>query len=71
MEEYQEMCGLCGRLVGRTESPAVFRLVEDHWTYSEDWKEVVMICQKCFTKHVFVGLWMKGAFDAKAPDKTE
>jgi len=69
--EYQEMCGLCGRLVGMSESPTVFRLVEDHWSHRETWEEMVMICQKCFTEHVFIGLFRKGAFDAKTPSEIE
>lgn len=69
--EWQEKCSLCGRKVGRTESPAVFRLMEDHWSYCETWDELLMICQECFARHVFVSLFLRKACDAKTLSKTQ
>lgn len=70
-EEWQEKCSVCGRMVGRSNSPSVMRLMLDTWTYRENWVELVVICERCFSTIMFSGVQLKDVIYAKISDEVE
>lgn len=60
IDEYKELCPICERRVGRSNSPRMFRIIMDYWTYPAEWKEIVAICERCFTDIFLGGLKLRG-----------
>lgn len=70
-DEWQEMCSVCGRMVGASSSPRVVRIVLDSWSHRESWEEVGMLCERCFIDIFLSGIRLRGGIDAKTPGEAE
>lgn len=67
--EWQEMCSVCGRMVGKSTSPCVARIVLDNWSYCETWEEICLICERCYTDIFLSGMKLRGVPNAKISDE--
>ena len=68
-DEWQEMCSVCSRMVGRSSSPRVYRIFLDTWSHCRTWQEMGIICERCFMDIFLSGVRLRGVIDGKISDQ--
>ncbi|MBA7689378.1 hypothetical protein ES703_97884 [subsurface metagenome] len=51
----REQCSMCREFTSDEDSDCIFRLMKDSWGYCQDWDEVFVICERCFSGVIMGG----------------
>lgn len=57
---FRERCSLCREFTDAIDSDCIYRVMKDSWGYCQDWDEVLVVCEKCFTDIFLSGLRLRG-----------